>query len=120
MAEYENLNKMCQWEPDEEEIPVVEEKPQEEVQEVKQETSVENKEPSVPTFTEQTEQTENTPIKEENPKEENLQNDSSFLNEINDSFETDFGSVAELKEAINELISQEDSESEIQYAALLQ
>ena len=90
------------------------EKPQEEIQEVKQETSVENKEPSVPTFTEQE---ENKPIEEETPKqEENLQNDSSFLNEINDSFETDFGSVAELKEAINELISQEDSEPEIQYA----
>ena len=75
------------------------EKPQEEIQEVKQETSVENKEPSVPTFTEQE---ENKPIEEETPKqEENLQNDSSFLNEINDSFETDFGSVAELKEAIN-------------------
>ena len=90
------------------------EKPQEEVQEVKQETSVENKEPNVPTFTEQE---ENKPIKEETPKqEENLQNDSSFLNEINDSFETDFGSVAELKEAINELISQEDSDPEVQYA----
>ena len=89
------------------------EKPQEEIQEVKQETSVENKEPSVPTFTEQT---ENTPIKEENPKEENLQNDSSFLNEINDSFETDFESVDELKNAINDLMNQEESESETQYA----
>ena len=89
------------------------EKPQEEIQEAKQETSVENKEPSVPTFTEQT---ENTPIKEENPKEENLQNDSSFLNEINDSFETDFESVDELKNAINDLMNQEESESETQYA----
>ena len=85
------------------------------VEEVQQEQPVETAEQKVPTFTEQE---ENTPIEKENPiEEENYQNDSSFLNEINDSFETDFESVAELKDAISDLMEQEEeSESEYEYA----
>ena len=64
-------------------------------------------EENVPTFTE-----ENTPTKEETQVEENLQNDGSLLTEINDSFETDFQNVGELKEAIGDLVDNEEYSDE--------